>query len=84
MPKTKRDMLKRQVAHAYSNCFRAQIHIASVWQQFKDVHPEDAEALNVMLQTLELTIDMLEKFANKAWLLDASEIEEWRNVRDTD
>ena len=84
MPKTKRDLLKRQIAHAYANCFRCVDHLNLVYEAFKDVHPEMGEALEAAILSVVLASDIIEKFASEAWLIEKEELLIWRNVRDTE
>jgi hypothetical protein len=82
MPKTKRDLLKRQLAHAYANCHRAVNHLSLLHDAFKDVHPELGDSLETAIMSIVLGADIIEKFANEAWAIEPEELVQWRNVRD--
>ena len=62
MPKTKRDLLKRQIAHAHNNVCLAIEHLSFVEERFHDVHPELAEALQVSCVGLNEIKKVIEQF----------------------
>jgi hypothetical protein len=82
MPKTKRDLLKRQIAHAYNNITLAVEHLAMVEAPFHDVHPELAEAIQVSIVGLTEVKHVLEQFIKAAWGSLPADFETWRNVGD--
>jgi len=67
MPKTKRDSLKRQIAHAHLNVKLAMQHLANVEAQFHDVHPEMATAMQVCVVGLNEVQNVIEKFWSTSW-----------------
>lgn len=80
MPKTKRDLLKRQLAHAYNNCDLAGAHLQQIIVAFEPVHPELAEPLVVAQQTLLAIMEVMRKFADVSWGIIDPPWDSWRNV----
>lgn len=80
MPKTHRDLLKRQIAHAHNNIELAGQHIVPVAEAFQEAHPELFAALFAVVQMLTLANETIEKFVSVAWGNDAPDWEAWRNV----
>ena len=80
MPKTKRDLLKRQMAHAYNNIKRAIGHLSNVETEFHNVHPELAEGLQVAMVALNDFLSLLDHFAAEAWGRDSINWEAHANV----
>ena len=82
MPKSKRDLLKRQIAHAHNNITLAIEHLAAVEAPFHDVHPELAEAMQVSIVGLTEVKRVIEQFIVAAWGHMPDDWETWRNVGD--
>lgn len=80
MPKTKRDLIKRQMGHSYNNIKRAMGHLANVEVEFHDVHPELAEPLQVLIVALGDMLGLIDHFASQAWGRDSIDWEAYANV----
>lgn len=80
MPKTKRDLLKRQIAHALNNINLAGGHVSQVHDAFKSDHPDLAEGLHIVLVTLANSETVLRAFIKAAWGIDDFNIDANRNV----
>lgn len=80
MPKTHRDLLKRQIAHAHNNIEMAAQHIVPVADAFQEAHPELYAALFAAVQSLSLANEIIEKFCGIAWGNENPDWEAWRNV----
>ena len=80
MPKTHRDLLKRQIAHAHNNLDLAIDHIAQVAIQFESVHPELEEGLVIASSLINQADEVLKAFVMAAWGREDVEWETWRNV----
>jgi hypothetical protein len=80
MPKTTRDVLKRQVGHSYANLERAAEHLVLTRQSFETQHPELTEYLDVII-TGTLTVQGLVKdFWVRCWGPFPEDVEKWRNT----
>lgn len=82
MPKNKRDLLKRQLAHAYHNLDLAGYHLTEVTKAFDEVHPEMTEPLDQVKAGLLIQMQVLASFAFQAWGNPAPDWEAWRNSPD--
>jgi hypothetical protein len=82
MPKTKRQFLKRYLAHAHSNVWRAEEHLAALEATFATTHTDYAEFLTLMIHTLEEVRLWMQQFATHAWGSCPDDFETWRNLRD--
>ena len=80
MPKTKRDLIRRQVAHAVENIQLAMNHLGQVEEPFRDPHPELAEPLQMVIGSLDLCLDVIKSFCLSAWGRIPEDWETWRNV----
>jgi len=80
MPKSKRDLLKRQVGHSYRNVSLAINHLAKVEHSFAVHHEDFAQYLQVMIVTLDAVRDGIRDFSLKAWGKFPDDPESWRNV----
>jgi hypothetical protein len=80
MPKTKRDLLRRQIAHAYRNVELATSHIAQVWEQFDQAEKEEVMYLDMIIYDLDIASKLIKEFAIKCWGHWPEDIETWRNV----
>jgi len=80
MAKSKRLLLKRQVAHAYRNICLAMRELGALEPQFAVDHPNYAEHLQVMIVTLDLVRDGIKTFCTNAWGGYPEDWESWRNV----
>jgi len=80
MPKSKRLIIKRQVAHAYRNICLAMNQLGKVERQFEGTHDDFAQYLQVMIVTLDATRDGIKDFCNKSWGGYPDNWESWRNV----
>ncbi len=67
MPRTHRDLIKRQMGHAYRNITTAMGHLANVEAEFTPQHPEFGEALQVAIVALDSVRTLLNNFAKEAW-----------------
>jgi hypothetical protein len=67
MPRSHRDLLKRQIARAHYGITRSMGHLASVEAEYHDVHPEDAEALQVAIVGCGEINNLIERFAEEQW-----------------
>jgi len=82
MPKTKRDMLRRQAAHAYNNLMLAMQHLGNIHDAFEPVHPEMAQHLLTTILTINVALDCVKAFVRAAWCKEEPDWDSWRNVRD--
>jgi len=67
MGKTKRDMLKREVAQALHDLDRAGQNLHTLYTHFAPVHPEYGLYLQVIAESIQVTYEMLLKFWDHAW-----------------
>jgi hypothetical protein len=79
MPKTKRDFLKRQVAQAVNHIEEAQIDLLALKETFAEVHPKQTQMLEVILQSLELSITFIGDFCMATWNTIPPSWQSWRN-----
>ena len=82
MPKSQRDLLKRQLAHAYHNLDLAGYHITEVTKAFEPVHPEMVPMLDQVKAGLLIQMQVLSAFALQAWGNPSPDWEAWRNAPD--
>jgi hypothetical protein len=82
MPKTKRDLLKRQVAMGYLNLAKAGNHIMQVEETFQDAHPELAASLLTACEGILMVQNILEKFVKDAWGMENTIWTAWENEPD--
>lgn len=80
MPKTKRDLLKRQMAHAHNNCTLALQHILVVKTAFDGQHPELAKVLETAMESIDLAQGLLDRFIVASWGHLPDDWEKWRNT----
>jgi hypothetical protein len=80
MPKTKRDLLRRQIAHAYRNVELATWHISQVWEQFDQANKDEVMYLDMIIYDLDIASKLIKEFAIKCWGHWPEDIETWRNV----
>lgn len=80
MAKSKREKLRRQMAHAYRNLSLAIDHLGQVESQFAEHHQDYAESLQMMIGTIDAVRDALKAFWLKAWGKVPTNWERWRNV----
>jgi len=80
MPKTHRDLLKRQVAHAHNNLVLAIDHIAQVGIEFEGVHPELEEGLVIATSLINQADEVMKAFVMAAWGKEDVAWDSWRNV----
>ena len=78
--KSKRFLLKRQIAHSARNVSLAINHLAEVEQAFAGTHDDFAEYLQTMIVTLDAVRDGIKNFCLKAWGNYPDDWESWRNV----
>ena len=83
MPKTYRDNLKRQLAHAHHDLELAGSHIYQVEVPFEEQHPDMAESLKAVMEGLVVMLQVLETFANQAWGKEEINWEGWRAMSET-
>jgi hypothetical protein len=80
VPKTKRDLLKRQAAHAYHNCNLASEHLYNLILAFEGVHNDKADALKVAVVGIATVKDVIRAFWGTCWGPMPDDVEKWRNV----
>lgn len=80
MPKSKRDLLKRQMAYAHRNIENAMGHLSNVEEPFNEQHPELAEALQVAIVALSDINGLLDNFAKEVWGRDAVNWDSYANL----
>ena len=80
MPKGKRELLKRQAAHAYNNLNRAAAHLIVLHERFEGTHPDHAEMLASIIQSALMTANLVKDFWVHTWGPFPCDIEKWRNV----
>lgn len=78
MPKTKRDLMKRQLAHAYMNLERSLEHLNIVRETFAEQHTEYAAFLQAMMETVLFAQNNVRLFCIHAWGIAPSDFETWR------
>lgn len=78
--KSKRLLLKRQIAHAYRNICLAMRQLGALEAQFAPMHKKHAEHLRVMIVTLDMMRDGIKGFCNDTWGGYPANWESWRNV----
>jgi hypothetical protein len=84
MPKSKRDLLRRQVAHAHNNLMLACEHIAAVGVEFEGVHPELEQGLIIAADLSNQADLVLKAFVMAAWGKDDPSWDSWRNLSTKD
>ena len=67
MPKTKRQILRRNLAYAHFSIERAIEHISAVEPPFREYYPNLADALAVTVVGLTEANGLLDKFVMAAW-----------------
>lgn len=65
MPKSKRDLIKRMLAYTFRNSGFANTHIHELYTLFEEQHPEDAEILKFLEDTLVMVGVTLNTLSNK-------------------
>jgi hypothetical protein len=80
MPKTKRDFLKRKLAHAHANIELASNHLSELAVAFEEQHDDLAGALQVAVVGLYNVDCVLQSFALAAWGTEAPPWDSWRNL----
>lgn len=78
MPKTKRDYLKRRVAQAHKHLEEVYKPVADLEVTFRDPHPDLADGLVIIAQTVKNAQDLLEAFAWFAWEMPPESIHKFR------
>lgn len=79
MPKSKRDLLKRQIAHAYMAMDRAIIHLDTVAKPFEEQHPELTEPLIALILMLDEGKKVIDAWVAKVWQREGMDYEDWAN-----
>jgi len=82
MVKSKRDLLKRQVAHAHNNVTTAMQHLYNVIVVFEPQHPELADSLKTAVVGLDTVKQVIDAFVVQTWGRLPDGWEKWRNVDD--
>ncbi len=80
MPKTKRDLLKRQLAHAHNNLEIAAKHVIVVHEQFAGVHDDYAMMLSEMINGCMMINYCIDRFFADAWGDEEPAYDSMRNV----
>lgn len=80
MPKTKRDLLKRKVGHAYHNATIGIAHLQEIEEQFRGPHPELADALVTCCVTLDMARDIMAEFWTACWGGTIEPYQSWRTT----
>ncbi len=84
MPKSRVQMLKRQVAHAHIAIDRAIVHLAEVEAPFNEQHPELAEPLQQLCVGLDLIKQSLEAWVAEVWGREEVDWNSWANTPDSE
>jgi hypothetical protein len=79
MPKTKHDLLKRQLAQAYYHLNQSGTFISRVEDQFRPDHPELADGLIAALGLITAVQQVMDTFVEAAWGTTTPAWESWRN-----
>lgn len=79
MPKSHKDLLKRQLAHASYDLDQAGEHITNVVLEFAPVHPELLDPLLAVLEGIKVQQDVLKTFTQSAWGVSEPDWQSWRN-----
>lgn len=79
MPKTHRDILRRRIAQVVNLTEISETYLLEVKAEFDPVHPELGEILQKTLETLELSIRLLEAFCTHSWGGYPADWDTWRN-----
>ena len=77
MPKTNRDILKREAAQIYLGLERVMETTVNLKRIFDPVHPELAVALEAVLQGCFTCQDIVKRFWAEAWGQDDPRWESW-------
>ena len=80
MPKSHKDLLKQQMAHAYYNVDQAAEHVTNVIEEFAPVHPELTEPLLAFLQGIVVLEDVIKVFVRDVWGIENPDWHSWRNA----
>lgn len=80
MPKSKRDLLRRQVAHAHNNVELSAVHLIQVHDAFKEVHPDLAAPLAMLINNQIEVKSAIERWASDVWGRESIDWDSWRNV----
>ncbi len=83
MPKSRVQLLKRQVAHAHIAIDRAIVHLAEVEEPFNLQHPELAEPLQNICVGLDLLNKTLEAWVYEVWGRQEVDWSSWANTPDS-
>ena len=78
MSKNKRQQLKREAAQALHNLDRAGQEIYTLHQHFAPVHPEHAQYLMLIAQSIKVIYDMILDFWDHSWGPHPDNIEAYR------
>jgi hypothetical protein len=78
MPKTVRNLIKRDMAEAIFEMQMAIDNIANVGIAFGDSHPSMVDGLNVSIATLDAVQKVLFRIAEEAWGYDPEHLMVWR------
>ena len=77
MPRSIRDVLKRQAAQALNNQAKAILDINAIYEEFKEVHPKKADVLAGIIISTANQREALLLFVADAWELDEDHIMNW-------
>ena len=77
MPKTTRDKIKRELAQAYININWAGTYLLELYNLFHDQHPEHSEVLDTIMKGLEVSSDLIDKFAKEIYVKDTIDWQSW-------
>jgi len=80
VPKTHRDLLKKQLGHAINNIELAQLRCLELKDGFQGPHPDLAELLQATMVGLEVCLDSLRAFSMHAWGIVPPNVERWRET----
>jgi len=80
MPKTRKDLLKRQIAHSYRNLSMALDHLSIVAFQTEEVHPELSDGLITVMIGIKTMQDVLASWVKTVWGTDTPNWESWSNL----
>lgn len=79
MPKSTRDLLKRQVAQSVHHIEEAQMDLLDLREKFLAAHPAEADLLELIVKSLEVSITFVSDFCMQAWGTCPPDWNSWRN-----
>lgn len=77
MPKTHRDLYRRNLAQSYINIDYAGAYLFELYKLFNPVHPELGALLQGAMEGLTVTQEILTEFAFRSWGKDTPDWQAW-------